>query len=107
MSEIVELFKNGWSVKEIAREEDISISRVYFVLNKWAKMQDSDIYLGLIDIGCPESEAVAIVSALSRNKIMSLDELASSMENGELVNFWRIGKQRFSMLERVLERRKK
>lgn len=104
MYEIVALFKNGWSVSEIARDKGISLSRVYFVLEKWGRMSESDIFIKLEEIGVPIEESVAITSALLRYQINSVADLAKYLEENDLLSINRIGPKRAAMLNDILER---
>lgn len=105
MYEIVALFKNGWSVNEIARDKGVSLSRVYFILDEWARLSENDIFTSLEKNGVSREESVAIVSALCRYGINSVSDLADYLESYDLLSINRIGPKRAELLNDILEKR--
>ena len=88
---VFERWKNGDSVSMIARDEHVSVQRVYNIVNKVRAFRDEDIYKDPYDLRYLHSISPKIRKTLAVKGINNIKELTEWVKHNRLINIPGVG----------------
>ena len=84
-------WQNGDSVSTIARDEHVSMQRVYNIVNKVRVYRDEDIYKDPYDLRYLQSISPKIRKILAGKGVNSIKELTEWVKHNRLINLPGVG----------------
>ena len=88
---VFERWKNGDSVSMIARDEHVSVQRVYNIVNKVRAFRDEDIYKDPYDLRYLHSISPRIRKILAVKGVNNIKELTEWVKHNRLINIPGVG----------------
>ena len=88
---VFERWKNGDSVSMIARDEHVSVQRIYNIVNKVRAFRDEDIYKDPYDIRYLHSISPRIRKILAVKGVNNIKELTEWIKHNRLINIPGVG----------------
>ena len=88
---VFERWKNGDSVSTIARDEHVSVQRVYNIVNKVRAFRDEDIYKDPYDLRYLHSISPRIRKILAVKGVNNIKELTEWIKHNRLINIPGVG----------------
>ena len=88
---VFERWKNGDSVSMIARDEHVSVQRVYNIVNKVRAFRDEDIYKDPYDLRYLHSISPRIRKILAVKGVNNIKELTEWVKHNRLINIPSVG----------------
>ena len=88
---VFERWKNGDSVSMIARDEHVSVQRVYNIVNKVRAFRDEDIYKDPYDLRYLQSISPKIRKILAVKGVNNIKELTEWVKHNRLINIPSVG----------------
>ena len=88
---IFERWQNGDSVSTIARDEHVSVQRIYKIVNKVRAFRDEDIYKDPYDIRYLHSISPRIRKILAVKGVNNIKELTEWIKHNRLINIPGVG----------------
>ena len=88
---VFERWKNGDSVSTIARDEHVSVQRIYNIVNKVRAFRDEDIYKDPYDLRYLHSISPRIRKILAVKGVNNIKELTEWIKHNRLINIPGVG----------------
>ena len=88
---VFERWKNGDSVSTIARDEHVSVQRVYNIVNKVRAFRDEDIYKDPYDLRYLHSISPRIRKILAVKGVNNIKDLTEWIKHNRLINIPGVG----------------
>ena len=88
---VFERWKNGDSVSTIARDEHVSVQRIYNIVNKVRAFRDEDIYKDPYDLRYLHSISPRIRKILAVKGVNNIKELTEWVKHNRLINIPGVG----------------
>ena len=88
---VFERWKNGDSVSMIARDEHVSVQRIYNIVNKVRAFRDEDIYKDPYDLRYLHSISPRIRKILAVKGVNNIKELTEWVKHNRLINIPGVG----------------
>ena len=88
---VFERWKNGDSVSTIARDEHVSVQRIYKIVNKVRSFRDEDVYKDPYDLRYLQSISPKIRKILAGKGVNSIKELTEWVKHNRLINLPGVG----------------
>ena len=88
---VFERWKNGDSVSTIARDEHVSVQRIYNIVNKVRVFNDEEVYKDPYDLRYLQSISPKIRKTLAVKGINNIKELTEWVKHNRLINIPSVG----------------
>ena len=88
---VFERWKNGDSVSTIARDEHVSVQRIYNIVNKVRAFRDEDVYKDPYDLRYLHSISPRIRKILAVKGVNNIKELTEWIKHNRLINIPGVG----------------
>ena len=88
---VFERWKNGDSVSTIARDEHVSVQRIYKIVNKVRSFRDEDVYKDPYDLRYLHSISPKIRKILAAKGVNNIKELTEWVKHNRLINLPGVG----------------
>ena len=88
---VFERWKNGDSVSTIARDEHVSVQRIYKIVNKLRAFRDEDVYKDPYDLRYLQSISPKIRKILAVKGVNNIKELTEWIKHNRLINIPGVG----------------
>lgn len=88
---VFERWKNGDSVSTIARDEHVSVQRIYKIVNKVRSFRDEDVYKDPYDLRYLQSISPKIRKILAVKGVNNIKELTEWVKHNRLINIPGVG----------------
>ena len=88
---VFERWKNGDSVSTIARDEHVSVQRIYKIVNKVRSFRDEDVYKDPYDLRYLQSISPKIRKILAVKGVNNIKELTEWIKHNRLINIPGVG----------------
>ena len=88
---VFERWQNGDSVSTIARDEHVSVQRIYNIVNKVRAFRDEDIYKDPYDLRYLHSISPRIRKILAVKGVNNIKELTEWIKHNRLINIPGVG----------------
>ena len=88
---VFERWKNGDSVSTIARDEHVSVQRIYNIVNKVRAFRDEDIYKDPYDLRYLHSISPRIRKILAVKGVNNIKDLTEWIKHNRLINIPGVG----------------
>lgn len=88
---VFERWKNGDSVSMIARDEHVSVQRIYKIVNKVRAFRDEDVYKDPYDLRYLQSISPKIRKILAVKGVNNIKELTEWIKHNRLINIPGVG----------------
>ena len=88
---VFERWKNGDSVSTIARDEHVSVQRIYKIVNKVRSFRDEDVYKDPYDLRYLQSISPKIRKILAAKGVNNIKELTEWVKHNRLINIPGVG----------------
>ena len=88
---VFERWKNGDSVSKIARDEHVSVQRIYNIVNKVRAFRDEDVYKDPYDLRYLHSISPRIRKILAVKGVNNIKELTEWVKHNRLINIPSVG----------------
>lgn len=84
-------WRNGDSVSTIARDEHVSVQRIYKIVNKVRSFRDEDVYKDPYDLRYLQSISPKIRKILAVKGVNNIKELTEWVKHNRLINIPGVG----------------
>ena len=88
---VFERWKNGDSVSTIARDEHVSVQRIYNIVNKVRVFNDEEVYKDPYDLRYLQSISPKIRKILAVKGVNNIKELTEWVKHNRLINIPGVG----------------
>lgn len=88
---VFERWKNGDSVSTIARDEHVSVQRIYNIVNKVRVFNDEEVYKDPYDLRYLQSISPKIRKILAVKGVNNIKELTEWIKHNRLINIPGVG----------------
>ena len=88
---VFERWKNGDRVSKIARDEHVSVQRIYKIVNKVRAFRDEDVYKDPYDLRYLQSISPKIRKILAVKGVNNIKELTEWVKHNRLTNLPGVG----------------